>query len=553
MTIGKNSAKRGGRLVFSLVLTAAVAAGEAQAASDEQIQQLENALQQLRQQHEAELQRLEQEIALLRARVAASQPAAPQLGEQPTHQFAAESGAPPKLVESPTHQFGLASEDGQNSIALLARLNFDGGDYLKVSPDGGAKGAGPGSPGHPLDSGVDARRARLGIGGTFMGDWAYRLIYDFGNSADSVTTGVSGAVTSGVENAYITYNGFNKAANPVPVAADLGYLDIPWTLDEATSSNDIMFLERSSSQVIATQFGGGDFRSGLGLRSNNKRYWAGVYVTGPQSGAPHTGANGENFSSLARASAQLLQTDSASLHLGVNVGRLFNSRLNSSSIGASSISTTGSNSALSLSDRPELRIDPTVILNTGSIPAHAGTVLGTEGAASYGGLFLQGEYFHYSLDQSPHGVNPGDGAVDLASPTLNFQGGYVEGSYSLGGRRRYIPETGAYSGVVPEHPFSLSGAGWGALELAARFSTVDLNDKVSPGRAPHLTGGIDGGDQIGYDLGLNWYPNANMRFMLDFIHTDVDKLFKSTTNGTAPNTPVGAHIDALAARSQLAF
>jgi len=30
-----------------------------------------------------------------------------------------------------------------------------------------------------------------------------------------------------------------------------------------------MFLERSSAQVIATAFGGGDFRSALDIRSNN--------------------------------------------------------------------------------------------------------------------------------------------------------------------------------------------------------------------------------------------------------------------------------------------
>ncbi len=57
----------------------------------------------------------------------------------------------------------------------------------------------------------------------------------------------------------------------MPVAIDAGYLDVPWTLDESTSSNDIMFLERSSPQVIATELGGGDFRSAGGRRSNGKR------------------------------------------------------------------------------------------------------------------------------------------------------------------------------------------------------------------------------------------------------------------------------------------
>jgi phosphate-selective porin OprO and OprP len=40
--------------------------------------------------------------------------------------------------------------------------------------------------------------------------------------------------------------------------------------------------------VIATSFGGGDFRSALDFRSNNDRYWLGMFLTGPNSGALHT-------------------------------------------------------------------------------------------------------------------------------------------------------------------------------------------------------------------------------------------------------------------------
>ena len=501
--------------------------------ADDQIRRLEDSI-----------QRLRDEVEQLKAKQAETEKEVQAQAPSPTA---------PRLIESPTHQFGMVSPSGENSIAILARLQFDAADYIRTQPEGGTSGVGPGSAGHGLDSGVDARRARLGIGGTFFGDWAYRLIYDFGNSSDSVTTGVSGAVTSGVENAYVTFNGFNKPAYAVPVAVDFGYLDIPWTLEEATSSNDIMFLERASPQVVATQFGGGDFRSGLGLRSNTQRTWAGVYITGPQSGAPHTGANVGNFSSLARASYQVIQDDLMSLHLGANAGHIFNSRVNSTATTATSVATVASNSALALSDRPELRVDPTVILNTGNIPAHSGTVAGLEAVATYGNFFAQGEYFHYFVDQVGRGVNPGDGAVNLASPQLNFDGGYLEASYSFGGKRKYIAETGAYSAVIPDRPFSLQDGGMGALELAARFSAIDLNDHFTAGRAPHLGGGINGGDQKGYDLGLNWYPNVNMRFMLDVIHTHVDNLFKPTTNGAASSTPSGAHVTALAARSQFVF
>ncbi|HIJ37479.1 MAG TPA: porin [Rhodospirillaceae bacterium] len=520
------------------------AAGPAFAADEGQLQRLESALNRLEAQHQAELKKLQDEIAELKAQQA-----------QTTQQLQQQQPPPnsPKLVESPTHQFGLSSNDGQNSVAILARLHFDAGSYLNTEPDGGTKAVGPGIPGKPLNSGIDARRARLGIGGTFLGDWAYRLIYDFGNSADSLTPGVSGGVTSGVENAYLTYNGFNRPSFIVPAAVDFGYLDIPFTLDEATSSNDIMFLERSSSQVVATQFGGGDFRSGLGLRSNNQRYWAGAYLTGPQSGAPHTGANDGNFAALGRFGYQIWQDTESAIHFGANAGHLFNSRVNSTTTSASSISTTAANNGLALSDRPELRIDPTVLLNTGTIPSHSGSVYGLEAAAAWNNFYSQGEYFRYSVDQIARGINPSDGVANLVSPTLNFQGGYAEVSYSFGGRRKYIPETGAYSGVIPTQPFATNGGGWGALELAARYSAIDLNDKFIPGQAPHLTGGVNGGNSKGVDVGLNWYPNLNVRFMLDYIHTDIDTLFKATTNGTASTAPSGTHLQAVALRSQFTF
>src|SRR6266849_6021874 len=66
-----------------------------------------------------------------------------------------------------------------------------------------------------------------------------------------------------------------------PFAIDLGYLDVPFTLVESTSSNDIMFIARSSSNIVATGLAATDARSALGVRWNTDRAWAGAYVTGP--------------------------------------------------------------------------------------------------------------------------------------------------------------------------------------------------------------------------------------------------------------------------------
>jgi hypothetical protein len=137
--------------------------------------------------------------------------------------------------------------------------------------------------------------------------------------------------------------------------------------------------------VIATSIAAGDFRSAAGIRGNTDRFWAGAYLTGPTSGTTHIAAPtataagspgtigspgfAEQTGGVARVSYQLLQDPSYSLHIGGDTEFLFN--------------PIGTNT-LTLSDRPELRIDPTAIVSTGAIAnvAHAQVYSG-EAAAGY--------------------------------------------------------------------------------------------------------------------------------------------------------------------------
>jgi phosphate-selective porin OprO and OprP len=451
------------------------------------------------QQLQDEIRQLQQQLQNLQS----------QVDQQPTAPAAAPVAGGPRVTLSPNNRPGFASADGRNTIELTSRLHFDIADYLQVQPQS------PTGP-HSLTSGVNARRARIGVLGKFLGDWNYTLIAEFGGSTD-------GAQTSNIENAYISYNGFR------PVAVDFGYLDVPFTLDEVTSSNDIMFIERAEIQNVVTNMAANDERAALGVRSNNDRYWAGAYLTGPVAGATHTGSNMQQLGGTARASYQVLQGSNYSLHLGVDGEYVFTPRTSAAPI----------TSALTLSDRPELRVDPTVFLTTGLVPAKRAGAFGPEVAAGLGSAFFQGEYYHIFIDQS------GQAAI-APTPRLNFDGYYLQASYVLTGEsRRYIPTTGAYSGVRPARP--VGSGGWGAWEVAVRWSHIDLNSHETPGVAQAATGGVFGGRANGLALGVNWYVNNNIRFMLNYIHDDVNKL---AANGV---TPAGARIDAIAMRTQIAF
>jgi phosphate-selective porin OprO/OprP len=461
---------------------------------------------------ESQIQQLQQQLQGMREQVTTTQQQV-QKSQDDMKKVQSDVSNVPKVTFA-NGRPGWVSADGQNSVQLTGRLHFDIGDYLSVSRPGSNQS---------LQDGANARRARIGILGKVMGDWNYALVADFGGSSDTTNTANSGATNSQIENAYITYNGFR------PVAVDFGYLDVPWTLDEATSSNDIMFMERSSSQVVATAFGAGDARSALGIRSNDDRYWAGFYVTGPAAGASHSGSSMSQLAELGRFAYQVYQDADSSVHLG----------LNGAYVSHANGGSTTTMHQLTLSDRPELRIDPTSFLTTGALNTDSAWVGGVEAAAAYQNFFAQGEYFHYSVDQFATSSAP--------APTLDFDGGYMQASYSFGGRRKYNPGNGAYTGVIPDHPMDSSFKSWGALELAGRYSVTDLNDNVTNGVSQSTTGGVFGGKQQTYAVGLNWYPNTNIRFMLDYLHTDVDKL---ASNGV---TPANAHIDAVAARAQFAF
>jgi phosphate-selective porin OprO and OprP len=575
VTAHRSAGVRRSRFLALLAASSVIAGWSSQAFADDDaaVRRLEGEIRAIEARHQEEISALRAEIHHLRH---AGGPLYVTKGEPAP-------GWGPHVIETTKAgvHFGFADLDEQNTVELTGRLHIDTGGYLNYRP---GPGFFAGSSQHPaLASGINIRRARIGVQGIFLGDWAYGLIYDMGGTTDgfagaySSQTGVvnSGGIVSGIENAFITYNGLYKHGGPIPVAFDLGVIDVPWTLDEPMGSNDIMFMERSSSQVIATLFGGGDSRTAAGFRSNNDRYWVGGYITGPTTGeqsnvtgtgsasAPLTTAGigpvglGPQFAGLFRATYQLYQdkASNASIHIGFNGAYTFEPRTctgsqNSGAAAATTGTLTYCNvSGIDLADRPELRIDPTQFVNA-DISAHAAQVLGAEAAASYGNAFIQGEYYHYIVDtQNP--VN------DAYGPVVGFNGGYVQGSYTFGGRRYYKPTTGAYSGVIPDRPFVIGTDGWGALELAGRFSIVDMNS-FTPGyvgfgaATPTSHTYILGGEQVAAGAGVNWYPNGNMKFMLDYEHVQ-EYLPGYTGTSPTPATNKDATIDWIAARSEFFF
>jgi phosphate-selective porin OprO/OprP len=113
-----------------------------------------------------------------------------------------------------------------------------------------------------------------------------------------------------------------------------------------------------------------------------------------------------------------------------------------------------------------------------------------------------------------------------------------------------IGEGGRFSGV-------------GAWEVGVRYSDTSLDfDPGLPGLAPPI-GGIRGGRQKVWTIGLNWYRGYNVKLMLDYQHAEVDRLNPAGPDnpepfGSGEATPpigvqVGQTLDMFSSRMQFAF
>ena len=392
----------------------------------------------------------------------------------------------------------FVSPDSRFSFALRTLVQFDAAYF--------GQGRNPASV--DLNSGTNFRRAQVGFTGTAWRDFSYNLTLDFaGNGVEK-----SGYIYT----AFIEYDGFK------PFGFRVGAFAPPAGLDDSTGSADLLFLERASGSDIARNIAGSPSREGASIFAQGDNYLVSVAYTTKKAG---DAATFDEQSAVVGRAAWLAYSDSdLKWELDADFTHVF--KLPDQ---VANGATSALNNLASFSNGPEIAVDSTKTVNTGNIDASTITEFGFETGLAWREFYGQGGYYHYRIERRAS-----------ALPDPDFDGWYALLTWSITGESHaYDPVTASFRGLRPAHP--LGDGGFGAFELKARYSNIDLN--YLPFTAT-TAGGVPGGEQNVWTLGANWYPTQGIRFALDY-----DNVHVSHPNAVGNNIST----DVIALRSQLSL
>lgn len=336
-----------------------------------------------------------------------------------------------------------------------------------------------------LGSGAEIRRARLFAQGKLWDVWKFKFQTDFaGNEVD-------------IKDAYIEYGGFK------PLAIKAGNFKEAFSIEELTSSKYITFMERA----LPVEAFAPSRNIGLQLHTYGSIWQGaiGVFGQGIDSPGGDTDADGDgnsqSYGTAGRLTVAPINDEGRVLHVG----------------GAFEWRTNYEDDEVRFRTRPESHVTNVRLVDTGDIPNVDDTLkFNGELAAVFGPWSVQGEYIRTDVSRQ-------DGNEDV-----DFSGWYAYGSWFLTGESRpYDVESGDFGRVKPNSV--LGKGGYGALELAVRYSSIDLEDED-----------IIGGTEDNLTVGVNWYPNSHTRLMFNYIYlvdSEVAEDFRALTGPDGEDSP----------------
>lgn len=389
-------------------------------------------------------------------------------------------------------QFQTADKQYQFKIGgrIHADATFHGNDRL-------SKG---GTPVEAAD-GTELRRARMYFKGLLWDDFKFVTEVDFADN------------NVAVKDMFLTYVGVDW------LELTLGHQKHAISMEVQESSNDIMFTERS--MVYGLTVPHFDRAIGVNLKTKGHDWSAQVGAYG-DSVTPNDAAD-EGWGLGSRVTYTPINTKHEVIHLGAYAGFR-----KPNEVGHRQDKAKPFELEYEAAHMSSLKLSDTGGINNVS----SYTLGGLEAAAMYGPFSVQGEYARSWVDTDKDNNSAGN--------TYDFDAWYIQAGWTLTGESRsYKGSDGEFKRLKAAKPFSLKeGGGWGAVELAARYDTIDLNSDDE-----------HGGRESAVTVALNWYLNDNVRLMADYRRViDLDRSAITEFNGDQVDD-----LDMFTLRTQLAF
>lgn len=314
-----------------------------------------------------------------------------------------------------------------------------------------------------VEDGAELRRARLYLQGTVTDRFEFKFQYDFADTNKVKAADVWGEVKKVPEVGNVRVGQFYE----------------PLSMEQQMSDFDSDFGDRGAMNALSPA-------RNLGVAihdawDNRLVAWLGAFVDDGSGDPAIVQSNGDHAITGRVAGLPYRTDDDSSL---IHVG------------GSASWRNPTRNTVQYLA-RPDSHLAP-VFVDTGVMNnvSHV-TLLGAEIAGQSGPLHASAEYLASHLDAS-----------GLKDP--NFAGYNLAAGWFLTGEHlTYNHTDGAFG--APNVGSRLGQDGYGALELCARFSTLDLNG-----------GTVRGGQIADTIVGLNWYLSNSVRCAIDGVHSRVE-------------------------------
>ena len=377
------------------------------------------------------------------------------------------------VVKASDRGFSLQSADGQNQVRLRGVLHFDG--RFMVDDD------------TEVTDQWQATRVRPILEGTVGGIYDFRFTPDFGQGRTVI------------QDAYVT----GRFKPEFQVTA--GKFKAPVGLERLQSSNDIRFVSRAFPTSLAPNRDLG--LQAAGKLADNRVSYAVAWLNGSNDGASSEAFGDVDLNDDKEWAARLFAhpfagSDNFALRgLGVGIAGTYTDQAGTAT---QPLLPTFRTPAQATFFRYRAGTTPT-------IADGERTRLAPQFYYYVGSFGLLGEYTEVSQDVSR------TTAAGLRADSVDSTAWQLAATWLLTG------EEASFRGIKPSSVFSVGNDGWGAFELAARYHQLTIDDRAFAGGADSFADpAVSARKATGYTLGLNWYLNPNVKWVLNYEHTSFE-------------------------------